>query len=118
MALQATTIPLEEPKTLASNEEVQPKALSEKDEVLSNPFLTREEQEVSRSTEGRLNIDYLNLSAIFYSPAGSKVIIDGKIFKEGDEVDNKKISGITPEEVILKDYQNLYFIKMKQVLGR
>ena len=75
-----------------------------------NPFLTKEE-EASTSRYDRLLT--LNLSAIFYSPPDSKVIIDGHILKEGDVIDNKMVKEIRPAVVILKDSVREYIVEMK-----
>ncbi len=104
-------------EVMAQKEAVgEPETLSES--VVSNPFLTQEEQKVFKDMAGRLSIDYLNLSAIFYSIANSRAIIDGRIFKNGDIVDKKEIVEIKPEEIILKDTQSVYVLKMKDVLKR
>jgi hypothetical protein len=83
-----------------------------------NPFLTREEEEIFRRLKGRIPIDYLNLSAIFYSPDNeSRVIIDGQILRKGQTIDSKKIVEIQPEVVILKDTQGEYIMRLKRVQG-
>jgi hypothetical protein len=81
-----------------------------------NPFLRESEESVFDSAKDRLPVTYLNLSAIFYSPGASAAIIDGRFFKEGDTVDNKKIVTISAEEVILKDAQSVYVLKLKGIL--
>lgn len=81
-----------------------------------NPFLTSEEEEMFKMGE---IIDYLNLSAIFYSPHYSYAVIDGRIIKEKDIIDNKEVILIKPEKVILEDSQrNRYVIKIKGVIGK
>ena len=102
------TAPKEAPKEAAKPEET----------VTTNPFLTPYEEEVFKNTANRLSLDYLNLSAIFYSPSGSQAVIDGRIYKAGDIVDNKKIIEIKTEEVILKDEQGEYTLKMRGVLEK
>jgi hypothetical protein len=82
-----------------------------------NPFLRESEESLFESTKDRLPITGLNLSAIFYSPGTSAVIIDGKFFKEGDIVDNKRIITIFPEEVILKDAQSVYVLQLEGILN-
>lgn len=92
--------------------------LSEPDLLRQNPFLTLKEEESFRGKDFQgVIIDYLNLSAVFYAPYNSKAIIEGRIFKKGDILDNKEIIEIGPEEVILKDSQTSYILKMRQVLG-
>ena len=83
---------------------------------IANPFLTPEEEEYFWKTEKKIEIDYLNLSAVFYSPGNSKVIIGGGIFKKGLFIDNKEITEIGREWVILKDTTAKYILKMKRVL--
>ena len=69
----------------------------------TNPFLTKEEEENYKETQGRIIIEDMTLSAVMYSPPNSKVIINGSIFKEGDDIGTKKIIEIQPKAVILKD---------------
>jgi DNA-binding transcriptional MerR regulator len=102
-------------------EEIAQEVLSPEEEdpsLRTNPFLAPEEEDFLKSQEGKLVINYLKLTAVFYSPPSSRAIIDGKIFKEGDIVDNKQIVKINPEEIILKDTKGEYIISMKNVLGR
>jgi len=78
-----------------------------------NPFLTKEEEtSIYNSYEKPLN---LGLSAIFYSPPNSKAIIDGRILEEGDKINNKIVKEIKLREVILKDSNSKYILKMKNV---
>lgn len=83
-----------------------------------SPFLTFEENQKVSEFGNASDIDYLALSAIFYSRTGSVAIIDGKVLREGDIVDNKEIVEIMPEAVILKDAQNEYIIKIKGILEK
>jgi hypothetical protein len=69
----------------------------------SNPFLTKEEEENFKETQGRIIVEDMTLSAVMYSPPDSKVIIDGSILKEGDNIGSKKIIEIQPKAVILRD---------------
>lgn len=85
---------------------------------IPNPFLTSEEKEYFEDTRKETRIDYLNLTAVFYSPLNSKAIIEGRIYKVGDIVDNKKIVEINPEEVMLEDSQGAYVIALKPVLEK
>lgn len=86
----------------------------------SNPFLTKEEEENYKETQGRIIIDDMTLSAVMYSPPNSKVIIDGSIFKEGDDLGSKKIIEIQPKAVILKDESSKreYIIRTKDAAGK
>ena len=83
----------------------------------ANPFLTKEEEEAFKETQGRIIIEDMNLSAIMYSPPNSKVIINGTILKEGDAIGPKKILEIQPKMVILKDEitKREYILKTKGV---
>jgi len=78
-----------------------------------NPFLTKEEEEIFQYSKARTPIDYLNLSAIFYSAESNKsmAIIDGEILREGQTIDNKRIVKIQPKAVILEDEQSAYLQK-------
>ena len=76
-----------------------------------NPFLTKEEEaSIHNSYEKPLS---LRLSAIFYSPPNSKAIIDGRILKEGDKINNKIIKEIKLREVILKDSNSKYILRIE-----
>ncbi|MDD4907783.1 MAG: general secretion pathway protein GspB [Candidatus Omnitrophica bacterium] len=81
----------------------------------TNPFLTKEEEENYKETQGRILIENMTLSAVMYSPPSSKVIIDGAILKEGDNIGQKKIIEIQPKAVILKDdsSKSEYILKTK-----
>jgi hypothetical protein len=81
-----------------------------------NPFLRESEEDIFKSTQDRLLITGLNLSAVFYSPGASAAIIDGQFYKEGDTVDNKRIVTISAEEVVLKDAQSVYVLRLKGIL--
>ncbi len=78
-----------------------------------NPFLTWEEEKELSKTKKRKILDYLTLSAIFYSSKNSFVVIEGHILKEGDMIDEKKIVKIEPEKVILKDEEGEYVVFLK-----
>jgi len=83
-----------------------------------NPFLTEEEEELLLKDK-RETINYLEVSGIFYSGNYSYAIIDGRILKEKDIIDNKTITKISREEVTLKDSgENEYFIKVKKIIGQ
>lgn len=92
---------------------------NEEKEVLSienNPFLTFDEEESFSPLIYRETIT-MNLTAVFYTPPNSKILVDGRIYEEGDIVDNKRIIKIRPEEAILKDTRGEYLIKLNGVLG-
>lgn len=81
-----------------------------------NIFLTEEEERFYRDQGDALAAN-LSLSAVFYSPEGeSRAVIDGKVMKKGDHIENKEIIEIKPESVFLRDTKNLYYIKLKQIL--
>jgi len=81
----------------------------------SNPFLTQEEEENFKETQGRIIIEDMNLSAVMYSPPNSKAIINGVIVKEGGTLGSKKIIEIQPKAVIMKDEvsKREYILKTK-----
>lgn len=85
-----------------------------------NPFLTKEEERLFRSSKPRIPINHLNLTAIFYSPDNkkSRIVIDGRILKKNQVVDNKEIIEIQPEVVILKDSQGEYIMRLKRAQGQ
>jgi len=78
-----------------------------------NPFLTWEEEINLSKTKRRKVLDYLTLSAIFYSSKNSFAVIDGHILKEGDTIDEKRIVRIEPKKVILKDEEGEYVVFLK-----
>lgn len=91
---------------------------SKKEEEV-NPFLSQEELELFKDIDtSSIPIDYLNLTAIFYSPPDSKAVIEGRIYKKGDILDNKMITEIKPEEVFLEDTQSKYILRIKGVLDQ
>lgn len=95
----------------------QVKAIQETEER-TNPFLSEKEEGALKSKEGKVEISYLNIAAIFYAPPYSKAIIEGRVVGEGDILDNKEIIKIEPEEIILKDTQGEYIIQLHAVLTK
>ena len=83
-------------------------------EARTNPFLTQKEEKALVELGNALPLEYLQVSAIFYSSfsSQSRAIIDGKVLVLGDSIDNKEIVKINPEEVVLKDSQGRYVAKM------
>jgi len=83
-------------------------------EARANPFLTQREEKALVELGNALPLDYLKVSAIFYSSfsSQSRAIINGKVLILGDSIDNKEIIKINPEEVVLKDSQGRYVAKM------
>lgn len=82
-----------------------------------NPFLTPREEKFFRE-EKREEINYLTLSGIFYSPEGSYAIINGRIVKKKDIIDNKEVVKIGKQEVFLKDSQGKeYVVKLKKIVN-
>src|SRR3989338_4248457 len=81
-----------------------------------NPFLSAEEEAAfADSGSNYILIDYPAPSAIIYSSDGnSKAIINGRILGLGNSIDDKEIIAIRPEEVILKDSQSEYILKLKK----
>lgn len=107
------------PDKAADNITVMPVISQEANQTEGNPFLTLEEVEKFKNTDTRQIIDNLDLTAVFYSsPEKSKAIIAGRILKVGDMVDGKKISEINAEEVVLKDDNGNYVVKLKGVNQR
>lgn len=84
-------------------------------EIVHNPFLTEEEVERFSDPDYREPVQ-MNVSAVFYTPPESKIIVDGRVLKEGDIINNKRIIKIKPEEAILKDIRGEYSLKLKGVL--
>ncbi|MCX5708721.1 MAG: hypothetical protein NTY14_07140 [Candidatus Omnitrophica bacterium] len=93
---------------------------SEQIEGRVNPFLTPKEEKAMVELGNALPLDYLQVSAIFYSgsPSQSRVIIDGKVLVLGDSIDNKEIIKINPEDVVLEDSQGHYVAKMAGVMAK
>jgi hypothetical protein len=86
-------------------------------QVRANPFLTLKEAKALVEMGNAIPLDYLNVSAIFYSAVNSqnRAIIDGKILVPGDSIDNKQVIKIDPEDVILEDSQGQYVAKMNKI---
>lgn len=84
-----------------------------KQEVLltKNPFLTGDELRKFKNT-GFEEETYLSLSGIFYSsiPSSSYAIINGRVLRVNDVVDNKKVVEISSEQVVLEDFQNKRYV--------
>ncbi len=83
-----------------------------------NPFLTAEEEKATASDSGKfIPIDDLDVSAIIYSSSlSSRAVVDGRIIKIGDKIDDKEVVDITPEAVILENTQGRYIAKLKETL--
>lgn len=88
------------------------------DTVRANPFLTLEEEESFKDLGEAIPIDYLNLSAIFYSPGASKVIINGYVLELNDNIDGKKVIDIQPNKVTLKDDEGEYVIRLRKIVDK
>jgi hypothetical protein len=85
-----------------------------------NPFLNPKEEKALVELGNAISLDYLQVSAIFYSEfsSQSRAIIDGKVLVLGDSIDNKEIIKINPEEVVLEDSQGHYVAKMAGVMAQ
>ena len=95
---------------------------SSKDEQIearTNPFLTQKEEKSLVEMGNAIPLEYLRVSAIFYSALSSRsrTIIDGKVLVLGDSIDNKEIIKINPEDVVLEDSQGHYVVKMAGVMA-
>ncbi len=88
-------------------------------EVKTNPFLTPIEEKALVEIGNTTILEYPVVSAIFYSPLGyqSRAIIDGKVLVEGSSIDNKEITKINPEDIILKDSQGSYMARIAGLIG-
>lgn len=77
-----------------------------------NIFLS-EEEEKYYAGEYQEEITYLNLSAVFYSNDVSYAVVNGRVVKKGDLLDNKEVVDIASEKVTLKDFQGKeHMVKM------
>jgi len=85
------------------------------EDIIHNPFLTDEENNEFLAAPSAIPIEGLELSAVVYSQGSliSRAVINGRVVKVGDVVDNKTIFAIEPEAVRLKDEQGEYIIRMK-----
>ncbi|MCX7926683.1 MAG: general secretion pathway protein GspB [Candidatus Omnitrophica bacterium] len=83
-----------------------------------NPFLTSDEEKLFQEQGTAIPLDGFNITAIIYAPDAGKscVIVNGRILKIGDYVDNKEITNIKPEEIRLKDSVGEYVIKVSSIL--
>ena len=95
---------------------IEESAIEAEENARLNPFLSAEEEAAfADSGSNYILIDYLAPSAIIYSPDGnSKAIINGRILRLGNLIDDKEIIAIRPEEVIVKDSQSEYILKLKK----
>lgn len=83
-----------------------------------NPFLSESEEYEYAKEELEL-ITYLNLTAVFRSSGRAYAVVNGRIVREKDILDNKEIVRISREEIILKDFQGKeYVVRMGSVLNR
>ncbi len=81
---------------------------------LRNPFLTQEE----RNKFQREELKHLKLSAIFVSNKSSYAVVDGRIVRENDIIENKKVIRIERNQIILKDQQGReYVIRLKNIVN-
>lgn len=80
-----------------------------------NPFLSLDEEQYFSSTQGRLMLNDAEVTAIFYSPPESKAIINGYVVKKNDMFEGKEVLEINPEDVVLKDAQGEYIVRMKKI---
>ncbi|MCP4652111.1 MAG: hypothetical protein GY858_01850 [Candidatus Omnitrophica bacterium] len=76
-----------------------------------NPFLSKEEEN-KYSQEVREIITSLNLSAVFHSQDYSYAVINGRVIKTADIVDNKEVVKIEPEKVVLRDDHGEYVVNL------
>jgi hypothetical protein len=98
-----------------NNDTAAPKEALNKGDIGFNPFLTPQEEKKFSGTGKYVPLEYLNLSAVIYSPSSCKAIVNGKIIELGSSIDNKEVVDIRPEEVVLKDSQSEYILKLKKV---
>ncbi len=80
-------------------------------DVLRNPFLSLAENE---NKDSRQVLDDILLSAIFLSDANAYAIIEGKIVRQGDTVNGRKVIAIADEEVVLSDLQGEYVVYLEK----
>jgi len=82
-----------------------------------NPFLTTDEEASFENKSAQIPLEYLTVSAIIHSSDNkSKAIINGQVYQVGDIIDNKQVLAINAEDVILKDTQGEYIIKIETVV--
>lgn len=115
--IKEAEIPYEQPKEIPQQEQIH-QVVPAMTQTRANPFLTEEEEKTFQVLGKVVPIDYLVLSAILYSPSGSKAIINGQILEIGSSIDNKEVIEIQPEAVILKDAQSEYIVRLKRVVEK
>ena len=87
-----------------------------KEDSSDNPFLIWEEEKYYEE-DTRIPIRYLDISSILYSKDGSYAVINGRILREGDVINNKEITKIKAEEITLKDFLGKeYVAKMGKIV--
>jgi len=80
-----------------------------------NPFLTQEEREKFKEKSKYEILLGPKLEAVLYNPGYSKAVIDGRIVREGDAVDGKKVLQINPDSVILTDLQRKFILQVSNL---
>lgn len=102
-----------QPEIKTKSEKPETKVIA--DTPMKNPFLNFEENGAKKTNNPQEVIDYLDLTAIFFSPPSSRATIEGKIVKEGDLIDNKTIVEIQRETIRLQSLGNEYILRLKGI---
>jgi hypothetical protein len=86
------------------------------DKSSDSPFLDWREEQGYKKEKARGKIDYLRVTAILHSQGQAAVVINGKVVRKGDVIDNKEVISIDKEEVILQDtLGNEYAISLDEI---
>ncbi|MDD3296542.1 MAG: hypothetical protein PHU64_04185 [Candidatus Omnitrophica bacterium] len=81
-----------------------------------SPFLSWGEEQGFKKEKARGKIDYLKVTAILHSQGQAAVVINGKVVRKGDVIDNKEVIQIDTEEVILQDtLGNEYVVSLDKI---
>src|SRR3989338_3240502 len=94
-----------------------PECTETKIEKEDNPFLDRDTELRYEDKDLRVIAD-MTLTAVFFSGDTSRAIIDGRIIKLGDIINNLEVTEIKSEKVYFKDYLGKeYTLEMLSILS-
>jgi hypothetical protein len=99
--------------TTADDGRLQARAEKERD-----PFLTDEEVRTFLLQDRNETWVDPNISAIFYSPRSSTIVVSGRVLGVNDFIDGRQIIAIRSEAVVLRDRKGTYVVKMGPVLQK
>ncbi len=91
--------------------------VSAQGESTRNPFLTLREQRCGSAIKTRKPIGFFYLQGVFIKPDKKIALINGKVVKEGDFIEDKKVASIEKDSVVLEDGGGKLVIRLPQIKG-